>query len=99
MPIFVTVLYNPSSKIYCYDKCLLDFDAAVSRINYFHDTCSIIIYEYDTNIELFNTLFGKHILKKVVTGKDVIYATCPTPMDTLLINQYIEHNHILLFTN
>lgn len=99
MPIFITVLYNPSSNNYCYDMCLLDFDIALSRINHFHDNCSIIIYEYDTNIELFNTLFGKHILKKVVTGKNVKINNIPTPMYAVLLNQYIEHNNILLFTN
>ena len=99
MPIFITVLYNPRSNDYSYDKCLSDFDTAILRINYFHDWCSIIIYQYDSNIELINTTFRKHILKKVVSGKGIAINNIATPMKSLLLNSDSEYDNVLLFTN
>jgi hypothetical protein len=96
MPIYLTVLYNPTTNTYVFDNIIFELEEAVQQINRFKDDCSIIIYEYNHNIELYNTTFACYKLIQSVSGTKATFNQIPKPMNNVLL---AKKSQVLLFTS
>jgi hypothetical protein len=99
MPIYMTVVYNPSHNTYAYDTIVLELEQAVNRIINFKDNCSIIVYEYNNTIEMFNTMLAKYQLYKTVAGKNVTENEKPKPLNCVYYNEESINNNVILFSS